>query len=305
MDDEIVDLNFGDYGDLLPPKENGVALIDADTLIFASCVATEVREELLPRSFYTDLEWMEIESDPYFDEDAWTLSSIDMDVAFMNAKSKLRTLLDKSGCEDYELHFTSGRKSFRYTMVTADYKANRREYIPPIGLSQLKVRFVMDTPNKCFIHTCYEADDTVVARKTALPDKYMICAVDKDVLYSLPGKHFNYYTSAKYDIDMKFVEVTEEQARKHHFMQVLTGDTGDNVIGLHMIGPKKAATILEGCDTDEQCWDAISEAYLKKGRDPIDAIINMRLVSMNQVRYLPETDEYKLRLYGKDTDEEC
>jgi 5'-3' exonuclease len=150
-----------------------------------------------------------------------------------------------------------------------------------------------------------EADDAVVARKDALPDKYILCAVDKDVLYSLEGTHFNYYTSVKYDIDMKWIEVGKDQAMKHHFTQVLTGDPGDNVIGLHGIGPKKADKILADCTTPDECWKAVREAYEENGRNIIDAIINMRLVSMNQVKYYPETDSYKLKLYGKDEYERC
>ena len=46
-----------------------IALIDADTIIFSACVSTEIVEELLPKSFYSDVEWMEIESNPYYNEE--------------------------------------------------------------------------------------------------------------------------------------------------------------------------------------------------------------------------------------------
>ncbi len=304
--EEIAEINLDSRGNLLPPKTDKVALIDADTLVFAACVATEIREELLPRDFYLDVEWMEIENDPYFDYESHTLGSIDMDIAYQNAIEKLNNILDKTGCSDYELHFTGGNKSsFRYTMVSSEYKANRRDFIPPVGLLELKVKFASEQPDKCFVHTCFEADDAVVAKKSELPDKYIICAVDKDVLYSLPGRHFNYYTSVKYDIDMKWVDVIEEEAMKHHFIQTLTGDPGDNVIGIRGIGPAKASKILAECTTPKECWEAVKQAYEDNGRNIIDAIINMRLVSMNQISWDSEINEYKLKLYGKDTYERC
>ena len=304
--EEIVDINLDGRGNLLPPKNDKIALIDADTLVFASCVSTEVREDLLPRWAYTDIEWMEIENDPYYDEKSNSLGSIDMDIAYQNAVEKLNTILGKTGCSDYELHFTGGNKSsFRYILVDSEYKANRREFIPPIGLTQLKLKFASKHPDKCFVHTCFEADDAVVARKSAEPDKYVLAAVDKDVLYSLPGKHWNYYTSVKYNIDMKWIDVDEEMAMKHHFIQVLTGDPGDNVIGLKNVGPKTANKILQDCTTPKECWEEVRKAYEERDRSSIDAIINMRLVSMNQISYHPETGEYKLKLYGKDIYERC
>ena len=56
-------------GKIMPTKHNKIALIDADTIIFSACVSTEIVEELLPKSFYSDVEWMEIESNPYYNEE--------------------------------------------------------------------------------------------------------------------------------------------------------------------------------------------------------------------------------------------
>ena len=303
---EIADINLGKSGEILPPKSDQVALIDADTLVFGAAVSAQVREDVLPREWYSDIEWMEIEENPGFDPETNSITSLNMNLAMMNAKEKLEQILSRTGCDEFELHFTGpGKNSFRYTIVDREYKANRREYISPIGLTMLKLEFYKLYPDKVIINRCFEADDTVVAKAASDLDKYIICAVDKDVLYSLEGRHFNYYTSAKYNIDMKWIEVDKETAMKHHYKQVLMGDAGDNIIGLRGIGPRKADAILAECTTPEECQEAVKQAYEDAGRSIMDFLVNMRLVSMNQAEYFPDTDEYKLKLWGSKSYVEC
>jgi DNA polymerase-1 len=287
---DMVDIDLDSSGNPLPEKNNLVALIDADTLIFSACLHCEEQEDLLPRDYYSDSEWEEITSDPNYFESDHCIYRINLDEAYEYALEKLNSLLEKTGCKDYELHFTTGRKSFRYTKVYNMYKANRLEDSQgnktrkPTGLTELKYKFAED--GKGFVWTEWEADDIVVAKKYKWPDKYLLVALDKDVLYSLPGRHFNYYSSAQYNIDMKFFEVTKEQAIKHHYRQCLTGDKGDNVPGLHRVGPKTADKILNSCTNQAECWKAVVSEYESRGKTVIDAIQTMRLVSMHQLMYI-------------------
>lgn len=313
---DFVEIELGNTGDVLPPKNGRIALIDADTVLFGSCLSSQIEADILSEEFYTEQEWLEITNDIGYDEDECVVRSLDINLAYQKTIDKLQGILDRTGCLSWELHFTGGRKSFRYTMVDDEYKANRlndKTKKPPAGLRDLKDLFCTEFPDKAFMNLLYEADDTVVARKRAQPEKYTLCAVDKDVLYTLPtlpeelgGKHFNYYSrprstnkwgKVQEEIKMKYIEVSELQAIKHHYLQVLTGDTTDNVIGLHMVGPKKADTALELCTTHEECWDKVLEMYELKERSPFDAIKNMRLVGMHQVTYYPESDSYELDLW--------
>lgn len=310
---EIVEVELGNTGEQLPPKNNKIALIDADTVVFGSCLTCQDESDLLDREFYTDKEWEEITSDIGYDEDDNVIRSLNMDLAYQHVMDKLENILNRTGCLSWELHFTGGRNSFRYTDVDTEYKANRltdKTKKPPVGLRELKDKIVGEFPDKAFMNLLYEADDTVVARKRALPDKYVLCAVDKDVLYTLPttpdNRHFNYYSrpggtnrfgNTIKEIKMHYIEVSEERAMKHHYLQVLTGDPGDNVIGLFRVGPKGAEKALSGCQTPKECWNEVLKMYDKKGRSPFDAVKNMRLVNMHQVTYLPETDSYELKLW--------
>ena len=292
-----------DGGDEIRTITDKIALIDADSIVWASCSVCTNNVPMLPEAFYTEEEWAEILVDPNYYEDLGLMSSIDLDEAYEHAKNKIEKILYKTECKDYELHFTSGRKSFRYTQVDPMYKANRlpenqaKPKEPIQGLSELKQRFIDEGKGTTWYD--WEADDIVTALKSQYPDKYVLVALDKDVLYTLPGKHFNYYYSELYNIPMKWFEVTREEAMIHHYRQTLTGDKGDNVIGLHGIGPKKADKILKGCTTTYEMWEAVTKAYEDNGRTVIDAITNMRLVNMHQLHW--SGDKWVLELWRPPT----
>ncbi len=296
MSDEFVDIRIDAKGEQLPQKTDKIALIDADTITFATCSVLAVTEELLPRSFYTDVEWEKIKLDPGYSKEDNTLGFLDMEEAIMHSEEKIDFILERTGCKDFELHFTRGRKSFPYTMVDKNYKGNRDDKIAPYGLGDLKNAIVEKYPEKAFNNTKWEADHIVVCKKRDNYDKYVLCAVDKDVLKGLPGDMFNYYQSTIHKIDMKWVHNTEEEAMKRYYVQTLTGDDGDNVIGLKGIGPKKAEKALKNCTTPEECWDVVVDMYDKHGRDMVDAISNFRLVDMRQLELNSEGD-YEVKLW--------
>ena len=294
--EEVVDLNLDSRGGLLPPKNGKILLVDADTVLYSACLNCAIVEELLPEDFYTQEEWAEYLTDPSYDEESNTIQYVFEDDVDNYITDKLNYMLEQTGCIDWELHLT-GRKedAFRYKLVDKMYKANRVGNPPP-GLIDTKVRWVDNNPTKCFMWHEWEADDMVVALRRDNPDKYIMAAVDKDVLYSIPGKHFNYYTSVKYGIDMKWVEVPKRQAILHHYMQTLTGDSADNIPGLKGVGKITAEKILADCDDAKCAWQKVVEAYEARGMTVIDAITNMRLAHMHQVMK-DDKGEYRVVLW--------
>jgi 5'-3' exonuclease len=99
-----------------------------------------------------------------------------------------------------------------------------------------------------------EADDAIGIRAYTLGEEdYVICSIDKD-LDNLRGKHYNFVKNEAY-------YVTEENAIKNFYRQILTGDRVDNIPGLSGIGPKKAEKILADCVTEEELYSAVLKAY--------------------------------------------
>ena len=203
--DEVADISVDTFGGVIAPKNDKIALIDADTIAYTACLSTEVEVEAMPRDFYTEEEWnvLNVKDGVHYE--------IDLNLALEKAEDKIQRILDRTGCQSFELHFTGGRDNFRYE-VYPGYKAKRVDLRTPAGLNDLKV--MLCEKYNGVIHTKWEADDAVVFYKNKEYDKYTLCAVDKDVYNSVPGTHFNYYESGHYNIDMKWIDVSIDTARK-------------------------------------------------------------------------------------------
>lgn len=139
---------------------------------------------------------------------------------------------------------------------TVDYKAHRtaagKPLFVPVMQEQLCKTF------RTFLVPSHEreADDACSAfaheyRARGLP--YVVAAVDKD-LNQIPGNHYNYVKDT-------FYHVTEEEANKFFFEQLLTGDTADNIPGIYGIGPIKAKKILSKGSNSEEWWELTVKAY--------------------------------------------
>ena len=260
----VENISLDDYGVVLPPKHNKIALIDADTVAFTACLAAE-------------------EETTEFDENNNEVAVFVGDPleALQNAEDKIQRILDRTGCQTAELYFTGGRENFRY-VIFPDYKANRRgpkAQRAPVNLAEVKQLLLERYEGN--IATGWEADDMVVYLKKHNPDKYIMCAVDKDVLNSVPGEHFNYYESSQRNKDMTFVEVSEKQAKMWPYLQTILGDTSDNVPGCKGIGIAKAAKFINEDMTEEELWDGVLTAYSSKGMTAEQAQLTMQLVNMH------------------------
>ena len=128
-------------------------------------------------------------------------------------------------------------------------KQNKATY-----LNDLK-QWLREQPNSVTSHGC-EADDlvrmwSIEAENASIP--YTIITIDKD-LDCIPGHHYNPVKDYYYNI-------TEEEADKHYWKQVLMGDSVDNIPGLPGIGEVKAIRILSKCKDSNERKQAVIEAY--------------------------------------------
>jgi len=237
-----------------------IALIDADTIVFG---AVSVHE----------YEYYDIEKG----ENAF---GINLEDALSHSLEHVEKILAATGCKSAELYFTAGI-NFRY-QVDPDYKANRKGLHRPPGLKETKIEMLEHYPGK--ICTEWEADDEVVYLKKKYPEKYILCAVDKDVIKSTPGKHWNYYSSAKYNIEPKWVEVDDTAAIRYNFLQAIIGDSTDGIKGVPGIGAKGAEKFIpKEPNNDYECWVGVVKAFESKGLTILDALVTYQLVSMHQL----------------------
>lgn len=275
------------------------ALIDGDSIIYKAGFALEE----------------EIEKDD---------GTIEYHVDLKSAKDYIDGIIDgilfNTDCSDVELWIGERGTNFRYKLsegLKDLYKHNRKDSRKPDKykemLNYIRKQYKAKSPVDC------EVDDVVCFKKAESPDKYVLCAIDKDVLYQTEGTHYNYGTG-------EFITVDKEFAIWFAYYQTLIGDTVDGYKGAFRVGPAKAMKILgtpNNCDklltkllqkgkvkeptikkllkepqvSERTLWARVLRTYRKSKQTAQEALITMRLAQMHQLHRSPTDGKLKLRLW--------
>ena len=171
------------------------------------------------------------------------------------AISRVATFVETMLWEDLEAEtyqgYLTGKDNFRNDIArTAPYKGNRTA--PKPKHLQL-IRDYLISAWDFQVSVGQEADDSIAIEHTARNHESIIASIDKDFM-QLRGNHWNFVKK-----EMTFV--TDEEALTNFYMQVLTGDRTDNIIGLKGVGPVKAKQRLAGCESASDMYLACVEAY--------------------------------------------
>jgi len=161
------------------------------------------------------------------------------------------TILSDVGADCY-VGWLTCKGNFRNDIAkTAPYKGTR---VAPKPAHYQALREHLQVKYGFMMTKDIEADDAVAIACYAIPEDEMIMVhIDKD-LNQLRGWHYNYRKKEKY-------HVTEFEGLRSFYIQMLTGDRIDNIIGIKGIGPVKAKRILEECQTEHEMYLACLEAY--------------------------------------------
>jgi len=148
--------------------------------------------------------------------------------------------------------YLTGHGNFRHEVaVTAPYKGNR---VAPKPYHFQLLREYMERAWGFEVVEGMEADDAIgIEAYRHEPDEILIVSIDKD-LNMIRGHHYNFVKEEKYF-------VTEEEAIRNFYLQILTGDKVDNIIGLAGIGPVKSKKLLKDCNTELEMYEAVLKAY--------------------------------------------
>lgn len=172
------------------------------------------------------------------------------------ALSRMGNFVDRlirlEGIETYEGYLT-GKNNYRSEIATEQaYKGNRKDARKPVHYDSLREYLVSKWGFT--VVDGQEADDAMGIKAYDLPeDSSCIMTIDKD-LDMIRGWHYNFVKEDLY-------YVTEKEAIKNFYIQILTGDRVDNIPGIKGIGPVKAKKILENCTTEKSLFKAVSEKY--------------------------------------------
>ena len=212
-----------------------ILLIDADSLIFASCYRK--RETPDDELYYTDIE----DSRAKFDEQ------------FMSIVNHLEDKypIDKVLC------FSGSKGNFR-KLITKKYKANRKKQELPPLLDEMH-QFVKDHYESIWGYGV-ETDDMVARYWKQISDdigrdEVMIVSIDKDYK-QFPCLMYNYHYKHK-----EILDISEEEAMYNFYEQMIVGDTADNVNYFKGKGKKFAEKHFKDCTTKYQYTRKLYELF--------------------------------------------
>lgn len=188
-----------------------------------------------------------------------------VEFALHSAKHMLKEVIKDLGASEYELYL-GGRGNFRETAAeTKSYKGHRKEAVKPRWFHEIR-GYLIDTW-KATVTEGYEADDIV---SSLLWSDFQTCGGDRDaatVVLVSPDKDLNNTPGWHYCPRKKYHRwITEDQATRHFWYQMLTGDSTDNITGVPKIGPVNAKRILKDTVGITDAEEAVVNAYAEWGK---------------------------------------
>ena len=203
-----------------------ILLVDADSLIFASCY--KKREHPEDEKYYTDIEDARAKFDQQF--------------------MKIVNDLEEKYTIDKVLTFSGSKGNFR-KLITPVYKANRKKQELPPLLHEMH-KFVKDQYDSIYGYGI-ETDDMVARYWKQISedigrDEVMIVSIDKDYK-QFPALIYNYHYKHQVVLD-----ISEDEAMYNFYEQCIVGDTADNVNYFKGKGKKFAEKYLADCNSHYQ-----------------------------------------------------
>lgn len=152
-----------------------------------------------------------------------------LEEACAGARASLQSIINEVG-EEGHIYLTESKSNFRIAEASEayPYKGNRPEEEKPELLSDIKQWMIEEYDAE--LQQGQEADDALSIAACTLG--HGIATIDKD-LDGCPGWHYNWAKNNIY-------YVTEEEANRFFYTQMLTGDSTDNIPGLFKRTGKKA-----------------------------------------------------------------
>ena len=221
-----------------------ILLVDADSLVFASCCRTKTFPDDKPH--YTNIN----DAISKFDEQFMKI------VNDLEEKYDIEKVITFNGCKG----------NFR-KQLTRNYKANRKNQVLPPLLHNMH-QYVKDTYKSKFAYGI-ETDDMVARYWKGLVDEFgrdnvMIVSIDKDYK-QFPCLMYNYHHKHK-----KVLDISEQEALYNFYEQMIIGDTADNVNFFKGKGKKFAENYYKNCTTKYQytkkLYKLFQEQYKSKAK---------------------------------------
>lgn len=229
-------------------------LIDGDILQYRCAFAAEHTYYLVDGKEYSSAK-------EYKDAGAtgtvWSRKEIKpVEFAFQAVQTTLRSFGSLFNPADIRIYLSSDRTFREDVAKTLKYKGNRDGVAKPKHHKDVR-EFLLS--QGAIVRDGLEADDCLATDLTSMGDSAILLSIDKD-LDQVEGQHYNWVTDEFYTINKK-------GGAQNLFIQILSGDSTDNVPGLPGWGKIKADRLVSAAKSPHELYESVLDAYHKAGKD--------------------------------------
>lgn len=248
-----------------------LAVIDSDTPAFASAISCE---DYYFEDAHGDMWRRKKDAPPEVRDELRQFWETTAPPEFAVARTEkfIGGILEDAGCDDYVL-MIGGGENFRYELEQPKgfaYKGNREDMHTPMYLDDTRDYLINNHP--CVVCDGMEADDgcgILMYEGMEGYDKLLLCHIDKD-MNMIAGDHMKWARTINGTVHpAEFYTVSEVEALRCFYLQLLTGDSTDNIPGLFkMTGKKVTKKVKEGLNKfsrDVQMYNYVRAVYLDSG----------------------------------------
>lgn len=233
------------------------SLVDADSILYECGFATQKSTYKTPDE---ELHGTLTEARKWCDKEGLATAGIvviteaePVSHALKLAKNLLLRIEEQTNCDKMRV-FLGGVGNFRVPLATLKpYKGNR---VQPKPLHYKALWNYLTGKWGAEAVDDMEAEDMVSIECCKDPENTIIVAIDKD-LNNTPGTHYNWRSD-------RLFEVTDVEATRNFYNQILMGDSTDNITGCPGIGKVKAEKLLRGITDEEELYDICVLEYGKR-----------------------------------------
>lgn len=179
----------------------------------------------------------------------------DLGIALHYVDRTLEDIVAGSGADSYQLYLT-GKGNFRYK-VFPEYKQGRAKQQRPRHLASVR-DYLIDLG--AVVSDGCEADDLLGVAQCTGTDT-VIVSLDKDLLM-IPGPHYSWEIKGKGWVrEAHHTDVSEVDALRWFYTQLITGDPTDGIKGVQGVGKKGAERALAGLTDEADLLEACRSLY--------------------------------------------
>jgi hypothetical protein len=239
---------------LIRPRSNHVN-IDGDVIVYAAGFAAQTNEYWVNKDVFDSKKDAVTFCERYaidIEEIEVRIIAEPVEYCLSTVKRMTAGIVEKAGAETYNI-ILSGKDNFRVKTATIQPYKGQRTAAKPIHFDA--IRNYITTVLNCITTVGEEADDYLSYR--AVSHNETIATVDKD-LNNTEGWHLNWNKDGMYYVDAR-------TADQNFWVQMLTGDSTDNIAGIFKLTGTKASAAMkqevQSCATYKEMRQCVIETY--------------------------------------------